>query len=284
MWKRGYPRLLCVLLSAILLIGLWLLTGCASEAGSGKSSRTVTKRIIEVTATPSNPPSPTDTGEPSSLPPVATTTPLKSEETPYPTAKPTATTASSTATPQQKAKVIVANANVRAGPGTVYAVIGTAKQNDELPLIGQNTDGTWYNVRLPNGDLGWVGGSVAALASDEIQRSIPVVLTIPAAPTPAPSATNTPSIVAPTNTPLLVTNTPLSATEAPTLAPTVTTAPTATPEPPQPSNCDPSYPTVCIPPPPPDLDCGDIPHRRFTVLQPDPHRFDGDKDGIGCES
>ena len=49
------------------------------------------------------------------------------------------------------------------------------------------------------------------------------------------------------------------------------------------NNCDPSYPTVCIPPPPPDLDCGDIPHRNFIVLQPDPHRFDGDKDGIGCE-
>jgi len=48
--------------------------------------------------------------------------------------------------------------------------------------------------------------------------------------------------------------------------------------------CDPSYPTVCIPPPPPDLDCGDIPHRRFKVLQPDPHRFDRDRDGIGCES
>ena len=47
--------------------------------------------------------------------------------------------------------------------------------------------------------------------------------------------------------------------------------------------CDPSYPTVCIPPPPPDLDCGDIPYRNFTVLPPDPHRFDGDGDGIGCE-
>lgn len=48
--------------------------------------------------------------------------------------------------------------------------------------------------------------------------------------------------------------------------------------------CDPAYPTVCIPPPPPDLDCGDVPYRRFTVLAPDPHRFDGDHDGIGCES
>jgi micrococcal nuclease len=49
--------------------------------------------------------------------------------------------------------------------------------------------------------------------------------------------------------------------------------------------CDPSYPDVCIPPPPPDLDCGDIPYRSFRVLPPDPHRFDGrDDDGVGCES
>ena len=48
--------------------------------------------------------------------------------------------------------------------------------------------------------------------------------------------------------------------------------------------CDPSYPDVCIPPHPPDLDCGEIPYRRFTVLPPDHHRFDGDKNGIGCES
>jgi endonuclease YncB( thermonuclease family) len=47
--------------------------------------------------------------------------------------------------------------------------------------------------------------------------------------------------------------------------------------------CDPSYPTVCIPPPPPDLDCADIPYRRFPVRPPDPHHFDGGGDGIGCE-
>lgn len=48
--------------------------------------------------------------------------------------------------------------------------------------------------------------------------------------------------------------------------------------------CDPSYPTVCIPPAPPDLDCGDITYRRFEVRPPDPHHFDADHDGIGCES
>jgi hypothetical protein len=50
------------------------------------------------------------------------------------------------------------------------------------------------------------------------------------------------------------------------------------------AGCDPAYPTVCIPPPPPDLDCGQISFRNFVVLAPDPHRFDGDHDGIGCET
>ncbi len=49
-------------------------------------------------------------------------------------------------------------------------------------------------------------------------------------------------------------------------------------------DCDQSYPNVCIPSPPPDLDCSDIEYRDFEVLQPDPHKFDGNYDGIGCES
>ena len=48
-------------------------------------------------------------------------------------------------------------------------------------------------------------------------------------------------------------------------------------------NCDASYPTLCIPPFHPDLDCGEISARNFVVLQPDPHGFDRDRDGIGCE-
>jgi hypothetical protein len=48
--------------------------------------------------------------------------------------------------------------------------------------------------------------------------------------------------------------------------------------------CDPSYPDVCIPPPPPDLDCADIRYRNFRVVGRDPHHFDGNHDGKGCET
>ncbi len=66
--------------------------------------------------------------------------------------------------------------------------------------------------------------------------------------------------------------------------PTTTTTIPVTVPPTLPPKCDPSYPTVCIPSPPPDLNCDDIPYKRFKVLQPDPHHFDRDKDGVGCES
>ena len=50
--------------------------------------------------------------------------------------------------------------------------------------------------------------------------------------------------------------------------------------------CDPSYPDDCIAPPPPELNCGDdgVPAAEFRVLPPDPHGFDDDNDGLGCES
>jgi hypothetical protein len=50
------------------------------------------------------------------------------------------------------------------------------------------------------------------------------------------------------------------------------------------SNCDPSYPDFCIASPPPDLNCADISQKRFTVSGSDPHGFDRDNDGVGCES
>jgi hypothetical protein len=52
----------------------------------------------------------------------------------------------------------------------------------------------------------------------------------------------------------------------------------------QETSCDSSYPGMCIPPPPPNLTCDDVGARNFEVVSPDPHGFDGDNDGIGCES
>lgn len=46
--------------------------------------------------------------------------------------------------------------------------------------------------------------------------------------------------------------------------------------------CDPSYPDVCISPPPPAFGCRDLEVSGFKVFGSDPHRFDPNEDGIGC--
>jgi micrococcal nuclease len=81
-----------------------------------------------------------------------------------------------------------------------------------------------------------------------------------------------------TGRPTSTTSPPVTTTAPPvtTTGPVTTTAPAG--------NCDPSYPDFCIPPPPPDLNCGDVGVNDFTVRSPDPHGFDRDNDGIGCES
>jgi PKD repeat protein len=52
----------------------------------------------------------------------------------------------------------------------------------------------------------------------------------------------------------------------------------------QETSCDSSYPNLCIPPPPPILACDDVEATNFEVESPDPHGFDVDNDGIGCET
>jgi micrococcal nuclease len=52
------------------------------------------------------------------------------------------------------------------------------------------------------------------------------------------------------------------------------------------AGCDLSYPDLCVPPPPPDLDCRyvyDQGFRHIVVLPPDPHNLDGTRDGVACE-
>jgi hypothetical protein len=49
-------------------------------------------------------------------------------------------------------------------------------------------------------------------------------------------------------------------------------------------DCDNSYPDECIPPPPPVLECSNISEDDFEVRGSDPHGFDDDNDGMGCET
>jgi hypothetical protein len=147
-----------------------------------------------------------------------------------------------------------------------------------------------------------VVSSVSATASS-INAWIPTAMASPTTTImPARKATNIITHPPTAITALIETMTPLqTSTFIATAAPSQTSTATRTPFPTltlQPSStaiipvsgggsagdCNPSYPGVCIHSAPPDLDCKDVPYRRFQVLPPDPHNFDRDGDGIGCES
>ncbi len=151
------------------------------------------------------------------------------------------------------------NANLRSGPGTNYPVAGRVQTGQVLTISGRNEAGDWLQLA----DSKWI----AAFLVDGAPSTLIIGGTSTAQPL---QAVPQPTAVPPTAT----------AIPAPTVVATVAPTAVATAAP----ACDPSYPGVCIPPYPPDLNCPDIPYHRFQVLQPDPHGFDRDKDGIGCES
>lgn len=46
--------------------------------------------------------------------------------------------------------------NVREGPDTSYSVITALNAGEGVVLIGQNDDGSWYNIRMSDGREGWM--------------------------------------------------------------------------------------------------------------------------------
>jgi endonuclease YncB( thermonuclease family) len=146
-------------------------------------------------------------------------------------------------------------AKVRKGPGTGFAVNASLTKDTPLTVYGRTPAGDWLQVRTPARAGGWISAGLVRLNVAVQQVPVPAYIPVAAA---APEK-KAPAGVVPA---------------APKAAPAIA-APAG--------NCDPSYPEVCIPAPPPDLDCKDVPYRRFKVIGADPHRFDGDHDGIGCE-
>ena len=46
--------------------------------------------------------------------------------------------------------------NVRSGAGTNFGVVGALQPGEVVEIVGQNSDASWFEVRLPDGDTGWV--------------------------------------------------------------------------------------------------------------------------------
>lgn len=110
---------------------------------------------------------------PQALPPP--TAPIVDTPTPLPT--PTETRAPlPTAAPA--GPVAARNANLRAGPGITYPVIGSARPGQDLEITGRNQAGDWY--QLASG--AWIAGALVTRAPN----AVPLAANMP--PPPAPTA------------------------------------------------------------------------------------------------
>ena len=61
--------------------------------------------------------------------------------------------------------------NIRSGPGPDYPIIGTLNPDTELPIVGRNANGTWWQIDI-TGATGWVANEVVQ-AHDT--KTVPVV-------------------------------------------------------------------------------------------------------------
>ncbi len=113
---------------------------------------------------------------PTPVPP--TLTPARVSPALSPSARPSPTVVAKGATATLRSDLKV---NVRTGPGTGYAAIGSAQKGDKLPVLGRNADGTWLKVTLPDGRSGWILATTALL--NVPVDKVPVEQAIP---TPAP--------------------------------------------------------------------------------------------------
>lgn len=212
---------------------------------------------------------------------------------------------------------------IRSGPGEQFENIGLLYEDETAAVLSVDDFAAWFEIRTDDGQEGWVAASVTELVEGQIAVATATPAPISPKITADPETTrlrvtinsayirsgpgqNYPVIDSVARGSTLTVlgyaqnggwfNVRLSGDRSGWIGADITEpvggwtleevnpAATVPAPPPTPqNNCDPAYPTVCIPSPPPDLDCRDIPYRSFTVLPDDPHLFDGNKNGVGCE-
>ena len=93
--------------------------------------------------------------------------------------------------PEGVTGIVSRSANLRSGPGTDYPIAGQASQGDQVTLLEQNADGTWYKVCCSNDNEVWIAGFLLDIDGDA--AGLPKAEGI--APPPTPTVSNPPAAV-----------------------------------------------------------------------------------------
>lgn len=107
-------------------------------------------------------------------------------------------TAQPEATGQTIAVITVGYANIRSGPGTDTAILGTYKQGTNLTVI--NKSGDWYQVNFADQKTGWIAGWLVDVRAPETPSrgetgELPAAETPPATETPAVQKPAVPAVL-----------------------------------------------------------------------------------------
>lgn len=116
--------------------------------------------------------------------------------TPTPTPTPEFTpTPSPSPTPEFAQARARNNANVRSGPSTAYGRVGQLASGNTYRVVGQSTDGTWWQLEIGSGKQGWVSsdlvdvtGNAEAVAVVEVAPPPTAAPAVAAAAAPAAAA------------------------------------------------------------------------------------------------
>ena len=146
---------------------------------------------------------------------------------------------------------------IRENPGTEYTILGGLTSGTCFKILSRNKDSSWAYIVTSENVKGWVAAWLITIEGNV--NSLPVTSSIISfTPTPNLVRNQFPSDIQPTKK----NNNNNNSSN---------------------NNCHPAYPSVCIPAGR-DRDCKDIPYRNFSVPGADPFHFDGDGDGVGCET
>jgi hypothetical protein len=140
-------------------------TGATATVAALESPETEDTAQPTGTAVPSATPRPTQTTAPTQANTV-TVAPSRTPttgptNTPAPTNTPVATTIT--------ARVIATESiNVRSGPATNFAPVGTASPGDEFVVIGRNGAGDWISVEFGDAEEAWIAAFLLEISAAEI--------------------------------------------------------------------------------------------------------------------
>src|SRR5919198_307199 len=98
---------------------------------------------------------------------------------------------------------VLADIDVRSGPGMTYEVMAKIPPGGSYAVVAQAQD--WYKIQLPDGREGWIHrlyigqGQLSSVQEQPSSQRAPVVPTLPA--TPSPMVATPPATPSPTTPP-----------------------------------------------------------------------------------